>query len=384
MNGDIRHIRLKALVRRLGWRVYDSVPGKYETWTPSSDADYENDSEFEVLVPTNPDTVDYSRLIERAIHNVRSHLGQPELRLMDSYLFAGNERYDRAEWRAESGTAAGSIPWKTGMQLLAGAQRQLSAAAKATLAPGERVYGKQKQHVAESFMRSTHMGQTLVGSYIVSALTPRDHVLVEPQNGPGPLDPGLIEGAPRALTNGLVIDTLGKALTTLEESIKEYKQDHKPGVFLEAVAYGVSRDLVQALLATVSRAEVEISILQGPDWQKQRSDVCFGPGESESLKSAESALTHNQLPPPQSFVGIVELLQRKGYNRIRFNTKIDGKDRVVLADLASEQYETAIEAHKQNAHATIRGRLTGLRTKMPTITDVESVRIVETETEIPW
>jgi len=372
-NTFTRH-RLQAVLVRLGWLKTGGVQGKYELWYPQWAL---NDDSFTgVLVPLNPKAVDATRLLKEAVHVLRMACDPDQVRLVDTYLSESNSAFDRAEWRAEETPHRGAIYWKEGMLLLQSAQRQLTAAARTVTPAGAGAHNVHAQAILDEFLRTTLMDQTLVGSYIVSAITPRDHVLVQAKGGEVPDTQKLLPDAPTAITNAHVLTAYSTAVSVLKEGITEYRRRLKDEVFAETSKHGVSLELVQALREVVEQVPVTITILQDAGWSRPSAQVSFEQGDAQTLATAEHVLQGRRVTAQSEYSGPVQLLARGKPNRIRLTIELEGKKRTVQAFLTPEQYERAIDAHKAQQPLSVVGDLVEARgQKMPTLVNITSVSI---------
>ena len=80
---------------------------------------------------------------------------------------------DSTRWKKETALDAGVIAWDQGEALFLAARSQLVASAKSTREP-RRYHGNTSAYVAKRFLESSFMGQTDIGSFIVTAYTPAD------------------------------------------------------------------------------------------------------------------------------------------------------------------------------------------------------------------
>lgn len=343
-----------ALLRHFEWTPVSRVPGLYEVWRPEEEEDNE-----ELIIPLDPDRNDYQGLVAKAQRILYDQYGREARKLARTLELRRSAELEATRWKKETPAEAGIILWEDGERLYTSARSQLAASAKATR-EARRYHGNASSYVAKQFLENSYMGQTEVGSFIITALTPARQRFAASRH---------IEEMRHANPRGYetfsgeqIIDTFVRALFAVQECITEFRRSPRIEPFLEAVTEGVSYEFTRALrdLAQGSEAAVEIARLSSNGEQQQPKEFVFDPADVPVLDRAADELATNPEPLQVELLGEVTLLSRSaesGDRVIRLNVE-DGADiRKARIRLSAEQYEMAMEAHRQEASLRIRGTL---------------------------
>ena len=197
--------------------------------------------------------------LNEALVEVEHHYGERARPIMFQLLVGPMDELFFAE---DAPTVHGSIAWPVGEQLYETARRDtFRAAAKSSEMHLPR-FGNKGSVVARRYVNGIRMGQTERGSFVVTALVPLDQ-----QDVPGLEQLPVFEDVLGLEDNFLrnVTANLMQASSAAIEAATEFGRTSSFGVFIEAVDYGVSSELVEALsnLATGGR-ETEISVQWSP------------------------------------------------------------------------------------------------------------------------
>ncbi len=372
--------QLLSLLRTLNWNQAGGVQGRFDVWVPTEHS--RADPDTRIFLPANADLVDFEEMLDRAWQRLEDACSGEDRRIVQR-LTQGHTAFDSVEWRTESFAPAGAIAWSKGMSLLASAQNQLYAAARAIPLTGMKKSGKMQRKLPRIFMDSTLMGQTQIGSYIVSALTPRDHVLLRVSEDSAAGEITLFDGATKVLTNSHVVAAFNNGIETLRTAIDEYKRRRRPEVFEEAGSHGVTLGFVTSVQGAVEHSPIEITVTSGPPEKSFTSRVSFDPEDKQVLSGVSHYLEYVITPRVGTFAGQVELLQRKNGTRIRFRTIVDGRPLTLAAELSEADYEVALEAHRVVAPVSIHGELLQVRGQRPMLTNVTSIKRLDQEPLFP-
>jgi hypothetical protein len=331
------------------------VPGRYEVWTAQ---DHRDD---ELLVPLDPAKGDFAGLLERARQVLLSYYGQPAYELLEMLLAQANAALDATHWQKDSPLPAGMIAWQEGEELYASARGQLSAIAKSSQQP-RRHHGSAGWFISRSFLQNSYMGQTQVGSFVITAHTQsrmRFHVSRHSEE--------VHLSTPRksqTISGRLIIDNFEQALKAVSSALEDFKRQPKIELFYDTVQEGVSYELAKALSKFTQGSESAIKIDRGVDGTRKPAsvEIAFAPASSSVLDQVANALVLD--PEPQGVVlqGEVVVLSREaerdGLARIiRLNVEDASDINKVRVRLDAEQYEVAMEAHRREASLRVRGRL---------------------------
>lgn len=344
---------LTALLRHFDWSPKTGVPSLYEVWQGE-------DSSLEVLVPLDPERGDFSALVERAKRQLLSTYGPSAQRVESTLTMRAKASLDATEWRKQTALDGGLIGWEQGEDLFAAARAQLVAAAKSAREP-RKYHGNASAHIAHRFIEQALMGQTSVGSYVVTAYTPAQakFFLTRKAEERASEAGGLWDDS---LSGREILDKLSSALKAMRSGLDEYRKSPSLGPFLEAVPDGISYELVKALDLIVSTGDTEVAISrEEPEGATNlRTEVAFESSEAPVMRSVAVALAEDAEPADVSIVGEVTLLSRthdQTDHVIRVDIEHGAEARKARVRLSPEQYDVALEAHRQDVPIRVSGRL---------------------------
>lgn len=260
---------------------------------------------------------------------------------------------DAVRFRKETAAPRGLIAWPSGESLIRTARETLAAGAKASV--GKRAYfGNSHSGIAQRYLAATYMGQTGVGSYIVTALTP---VLgLEDEGVQGPMHD--IHAQPQGREITLAVSA---ALTGAVEALEHYKSTKSPAGFRDAVSRGLSVELVRGLIGLAEEAD-EATIRVDFDAHSvpligEELPIAFEFSAADVPALQVAAITLAQEPAPaleQSVRGRVHLLTKAevdGPGVVGIDTGA-GKYRLRLSP---DDYSRAVRAHEVEAVVVARG-----------------------------
>lgn len=350
---EVESETLTALLRYFDWAPRSKVPGRYEVWSP----DESDDSEL--IIPLNPRMGDYDELLTRAHRYVLSHYGRAARDLTRMLTLRHRAGLNSTQWKKETDLDGGIISWEEGEELYEAARAQLIASAKATK-ERRRYHGNSSAYVAKKFLENSFMGQTEVGSFIITAYTPanqRFHVSKHSEE--------VHLSKPReseTLPGSAITETFERALKAVRSGLEEYKKRPLPELFLDAVQEGVSYEFTKALSQITHGGDSEIEILHhshDPN-RDYRVQIAFDASESPILSHVANIFALDPEPQDVTLVGEVTLLSRSAESSdrvIRLSVADGAEIRKARIRLSAEQYDIAMEAHRLEANLRISGSL---------------------------
>ena len=216
------------------------------------------------------------------------------------------------------------------------------------------VYRAGANRSATDLLAKVRLGQTVQGSFIVTLLIPVAPPIV-PMLFPDDWD----QNAPieRRLTIRLM-EALAAARLAVEQTTSG-----DGNAFLKAVGSGVSANLCAALAQIVDcfpTLDVSVFWAQTQPVTKRQLTVPFGDADAPLLREAVRLFQEHAPRYDVSLHGYVRVLRRKEGEQdgtIRLNTLIDQKQQSVTALLERQDYERAVQAHKDKALVTLSGDL---------------------------
>ncbi|MEU7860191.1 hypothetical protein [Nonomuraea sp. NPDC049141] len=342
---------LISLLAVAGWDKQGGRSNVYERWAVREDNEI-----LSVLVPLDRTRDDYTDLLEEAVSSLeRSRLASAH-RVLSRLRAPGDE----VQWQTEPHAVRGLIPWLHGEAMIASAKQILVAAAKAARHPSA-YHGQREWKFAREYLEKVLMGQTQVGSYVVTAYTPVGQIR---ETGGVNRE---VESNPGGTTTGRdVMERLTSSLIAIREGVDHFTSTGSLSGFDAGIVKGVSCELTRALSALVkdsdgARVSVNWSpagrplVSSGSTWQMD-----FIPDDLPALERASSRLATTEPRRMVVIVGTVTNLSRprlKQHGTIILNVIYGVDVSRVRVRLSRADYEHAISAHKEGDLLRITGTL---------------------------
>ena len=332
---------LSAYARAEGW-------SQQERYRVHSDV-YVGEARPEIIVPRTERLGDYASVVATLIETFAQISDQDELTVYRMLVVA-----DRDVIRvrvAESDD--GSVTLSGGADLIGGARDMLLSAA-CSLRDPQPVYRAGANREAADLLKRVRLGQTDQGSFVVTLLMP---ALLPPMPAlfPDPDD----RNAPieRRMTRRLV-EALGAARGAVERTVAG-----EEGAFGGSVASGVSANLCEALARIIepfSTLDVGVSWARTRPMKASGTVVRFGRADTAVLREAARLFRDRAPRPDVRLHGFVRLLKREQADidgTIGLAADVDGQRQSVVAALEREDYERAVQAHRDRALVVLAGDL---------------------------
>jgi hypothetical protein len=326
-----------------GWTVRGGRDGLYVRLADPSEESHG------VIVPLDTERADFRNLLTDAVATVGEVSGLDYHRMLTKLDIGIG---DLVRFHKNIPAPHHSIPWLAGQSLVASSTRLLEAAAKAQR---EKVqyFGNKHRTSAMAYMNGVRMGQTEIGSYVVTALTPVGDIA-----GVDVPLPGFGE----ALTGREVTHTLVSSLGAAREAADEFNRTSSSAVFDEAVQYGVSYELTDALIRLVSYSDGAAVGVEWRDWSDEAPAPVhfqFEPSDMSALETASLRFVRTDPAVDVTLVGTVTLLDRPRPGTagvIRLNVIEGSQAKKVRVRLPEEMYDQAIEAFRDGLAMRLSGR----------------------------
>lgn len=341
-NDELRSVNLTILRTMLmadGWREAEASPEHFRILESP-------DSESDVSIPMNREFRDYPTRLNEALMEVEDHYGE-RARPMMVQLVAGP--MDELFFAEDAPTVLGSIAWSAGEQLHETARDAFRAAAKSSEMHLPH-FGNRGSGLARKYVNGIRMGQTERGSYVVTALVP---VVEQEDSTVAPIFEfenafELENNFFRNVTTNLM-QASGAAVAAAEEF--DRTQSFEP--FVEAVDYGASAELVEALsrLARGGR-ETEIRVHWSPLVRSPESAPRSIEIRPDHVSAFAEAATRFKRPASVTKVtvrGTVVGLERSRFGEdgiSRLEVQSGSQARILRVRLSTDQYDAAIAAHQ--------------------------------------
>ncbi|MDT0479954.1 hypothetical protein [Streptomyces doebereineriae] len=349
--------QLALALEASGWQKFGGQANLYSRWRPMADSN--NRSDGGLLLPQDRETDDYSDLLSQAVAQAWK-LGDERIRAILTRAATLHALGDEMKFHKEVASRKGTIPWSAGEDLHAGAHKSMVVAAK-TRKSKAAYYGNSNTFLAKSFLDSVLMGQTEVGSYVITAYAPPDEVFSERKIKPGDTIPLIGRHTGREITLGLV-----GALEAAREAVDHFKETGSTYSFVENVERGFCYELTQAvrnLIRDSEGAEVEVELNSAEDLISgrpvERHKLEFIPSDYVALERAGNMLAATADPLFVTVLGTVTLLERPKPGNpgvVRLDVLGGTEARKMRVRLKVDDYDMAVDAHRNNLALRISGR----------------------------
>ncbi|SIS12940.1 hypothetical protein [Microbacterium sp. RURRCA19A] len=357
-DGEVQPRVLRNALKRLGWQSTGTFRDRIEYWEPAT-RELRGPIQ-EVVLPLRDDLSDSALLVHRALLALHSEYGQEFDQVVQMVEAMVSRQLDEVLSRRETGNKSGVIAWKDGDSMVEGTRGLLVAAAKAT-SHSRRRFLNNDTAIAEAFLDKCLMGQTQIGSYVVTALTPAHGKFSTSA-------PEAKEAAKAPAYAGRTItSTLQTALGAVVESVHEVRHGGSVEAFDTHVTDGVSLELLKALAKIVGDAEASVAVhynnddvLDVPELDQHGASFEFVPPDAIVLADAVRHFESAPEPKLVAISGEVVQLHRvssKPDRTIQLSARVNGVPRVVQVSLTPEQYELALEAHAREVQLSVTGEM---------------------------
>lgn len=342
------------ILERSGWEKFGGQENLYSRWRPRNARDVRG-----VLLPENRSMADYHELFLQAISQIWN-AGDARIQKILDRSVASTPLGDEVRFHKEARTLRGTIPWLSGEDLYSGARRSMIVAAKSRKSR-QPYYGNANSYIARSFLDAVLMGQTDVGSYVVTAYVPPDEVFSEKKVPVGSTTPLLGNHSGREITKGLV-----EVLQTTREAVDHFTNTGSSHGFIENVSRGLCYEITQAvrdLVRNSDGAEVSVEMYLSADLfeppSTDRHELTFTPADYPILEKAGNILAATARPQNVTVVGTVTLLNRPTAGSpgvVRLDVLSGTPAKKMRVRLNVDDYDLAVDAHRDNLALRVSGR----------------------------
>ncbi len=334
---------LSVYARNAGWK-------RHEPYRSHSDT-YVGESLPDIIVPRTERLGDYASVVAELIEMFAQVTQRDALSVYRSLVTA-----DRDVVRLRAGESQdGSVTINDGVDLVGGARDMLLAAACSLREP-KAVYRAGSNRNATDLLARVRLGQTDQGSFVVTLLTP-----VVPPPMPGLFSDDTDQDTPieRRLTLRLM-----EALAAAQRATERTAAGEEDA-FGASIENGVSANLCEALekiVGSFPTLDVSVSWAQTRPVKEPQRTVRFGRTDGPLLREAARLFRERAPKPDVRLQGYVQRLARgedeeDGAIQLRTFVDQDQTPRSVAALLEQQDYERAVQAHKDRALVVLSGDL---------------------------
>jgi hypothetical protein len=310
--------------------------------------------ESEILLPIREELGDYAVRMGEVVEALSEVEGRTQLSVFADLIKSG---FDVLRFRAIEADGAGTIALEHGVSLYDHARDLMAAASNAAIKP-KRAYRGAMFDQTRDYLHQLRLGQTEVGSYVLTVLSPVPPALETEQTL---LFPDLAIGEepfPRLVTR-----TLDRALKATKAAVSEAAATGKLDPFEGVIEAGVSGNLCEAVARLAEQGSgVDITI----SWSRVRPPP--GPVATHTFTQdnarvlSEAASTFRDLEPQTdtTIEGFVIGLYREPEDfdgKAKIRGFVDGKVRTITAEFLHADYQRVLEAHEQKLRVRVDGDL---------------------------
>ncbi|MEU8473890.1 hypothetical protein [Streptomyces hygroscopicus] len=354
-----RHLtdrQLALALRSNGWQKYGGQEDLYTRWRPIAQ---NGERARGLLLPQDAEMDDYFELLSQAVAQAWK-MGDAGIRSILERAAVVHSLGDEVKFHKETQSRRGTIPWTAGEDLHAGAQKSMIVGAK-TRKSKAAYFGNANSFLAKSFLDSVLMGQTEVGSYVITAYVPPEEVYTERKMNPGETIPLLGRHTGREITLGMV-----DALSAARESVDHFNASGSTYGFVENVRRGFCYELTQAVRSLIrdsDGAEIEVELNSAEDLfsgaPAQRHKLEFSPSDYSALETAGNVFAATAAAEYVTVLGAVTQLERPRLGDpgvVRLDVLSGSRAKKLRVRLKVEDYDLAVDAHRNNLALRISGR----------------------------
>lgn len=330
---------LSAYARAAGWHVQ-------ERYRVHSDV-YVGEGRPELIIPRTVRLGDYASVVAALVQTFAHIEERDELTVYRDLVTADR---DVVRLRAAE-SDDGSVTLNDGANLVGGAWDLLLSVA-CSLGSPRPFYRAGANREATDLLRQVRLGQTDQGSFVVTLLTP-----AVPRPMPALLPGDLNAPIERRLTRRLV-----DALSAVRGAVERTAVGDE-GAFGESVGQGVSANLCEALARLIEpfpTLDVSVSWARTRPMEESATVVPFARADTPVLREAARSFRDRAPRPDVRLTGFVRHLTREQSEidgTIRLAVDVDGHQQSVMALLDREDYELAVQAHRDRSVVVLAGDL---------------------------
>lgn len=363
---EIDPAAIEALLQRMKWYQHGGVNGVSRQWI------FEDQGRaFSAVVPLDRAFDDYPTRVWECLHAISRTFDGSFDSLILELRSPGLDELTNAK---DTPVLHGAVAWKAAENQIVGFRQAMTAAAKAT-EEKQQHFGRAHQKFASEFVSQLRMGQTRVGSFIVTALAPSGTLPIVDQGSVYPNNLGP--------TGRMVTETLARGMMTLRLASQDYLDNGVPEVFRDTVADGVSLELVNAVKKNLGDAvAVETTFTWNVAVASSSTPgvvgIQFDAKHSQALKAASRWFREYRQSRKVNIVGLVTGLERPepGLPGVISVRVISGSDADTVKVVLENDYNDAVDYHKSGLII----KLTGIQDRDMSqywIRDVSSITLID-------
>ncbi len=342
-----------AYLRSSGWLEVESQPDRMAVWTAKI-----GKQELEVILPLRRSLGDFVPRMSEVVTAIAIREKRSQLEVIRDLQTAGTDVI-RVRFLHEI-AKEGSIPLEQGEKLVVHAREMMLAGACAVVQP-KAYYATKKPDDAVEFARNLRMGQTEVGSFVLTIHSP--------------VSPGIPSAQGRLFDahdpfERRAVAKVATALKSLRQVTDQTLTSPNGEAFEKLIPLGVSANLCAAIVGmngrtTLSSDELRISFTYArsrPAELDLPREVII-PGDHIGLIASAADLFKAKATPEETEIrGFVVALKSEDTKSpvagpVTIKGFVDGKTRRIQITLATEDHTEAVRAYKSRLEVSCAGSL---------------------------
>jgi hypothetical protein len=348
---ELQPLQVATYLRTQGWKQVDKVGERGSVWLLELPAS----ATLELLLPLDQQLRDFANRMGEVLRALEIAEERSQLEIITDIV---RTMADVVRIPVEGAAVTdGTISVEAGARLVAQTRELMLAAACAALEKRP-AYPARKPTQATEYLRKVRLGQTERGSFVLTIQSPvapslQRQVILFGEDEEPPFE--------RSVTL-----TLARALAETRKAAEQASATGNAQPFFDAIRVGVNANLCEAIAAMLADTEVThvgIRFSWSPT-RKVGADVpnfvSFSADAVPVLQEASRLFRESAPRADFELEGIVIQLKRDDITRsgeVTIAGVIDDKMRKVRVELDAQDYERAIEAHKQNSAVRCEGEL---------------------------
>lgn len=334
----LRPLEVAGYLRSTGWSLTEQIPERATVWQ------HPGAEEFEVFLPLDRRLTDFAARMAEVLRAVAYAEARSQLEVLHDLTQSG---HDIIRIRAAfEGSGDGTIPIDAGTEVIERARDMLLSVASAA-AERRSFFPTRKPALATDYMARVRLGQTELGSYVVTLLSPVAPALrVAAQQ-----DLGLEDPFERKVTL-----MLAGSLQAMRDAATDATATGSFDSFSEAVDRGVTANLCEAIAGMTGALGLAADLEIGVSWSPTRpiaadtvSATRFSPDTAPVI--SEAARIMREATPIDEYraVGLVVRLAQvppEQSGRVWVLTVADDRPRTIGMTLGPADYPSAIHASR--------------------------------------
>jgi hypothetical protein len=354
-------------LKKYQW-IYD---GKYNEIFTIWHRPEDDKSEYELIVPENNKIKYFYETIEKILTILSDYYNQTMAQIIDDY---NNSIHDKVKYSLKSDmTKNGLIPLSEGIRLLDSAKEMLVSSFLATNKKKKNYIGQRPESV-NKVLDVIELGQTEEGSFVINIYIPKDYLLEEQAS---------LFQEPSFTRKAL--NLMETATSDLLQKIDEYLVNNNITIFDDCVQNGVSSNLCNAISEISLNGESDVSINieynNGIDREAEIKNIVIDKEFIPLINKVRDYFHLDLKEDDYEIKGFVTILHQevdaiKG--EITVAAWVEEKLRKVKMQLDQNQYEIALQAHKERIELICRGTLS-IKDRITRLLNVTSVLLGESE-----